>query len=113
MAKSGAALLGAVLVFCAIATAHHYYQFPLAPYAFLQWSTNIRAVAGKPVSESAAPAPAVPVKVVRAQAADVPVYINAIGTVQAFNTVNIRSRVDGEIVEILFQEGQDVERNDV
>jgi multidrug efflux system membrane fusion protein len=112
MAKLRAALLGSVLVFGAIATAHHYYQFPLAPSAFLQWS-NIRAVSGKPPTGDPALAPAIPVKVVRAQAADVPIYINGIGTVQAYNTVNVRSKVDGEIVQILFQEGQDVEQNDV
>lgn len=48
--------------------------------------------------------------VVAAQVArqDVPLYLSGIGTVQAFNTVTVASRVDGELVEILFKEGQDV-----
>src|SRR5436190_15203176 len=38
---------------------------------------------------------------------DVPVFLNAIGTVQAFNMVTIKSRVDGQIVKVAFNEGQD------
>src|SRR5262249_6732335 len=40
--------------------------------------------------------------------ADVPVFVNAIGTVQAFNNVTIKSRVDGQIVQVGFTEGQEV-----
>lgn len=113
MPKLRAALLGSVPAFCVIATALVYYQSPLAPSAFLQRLASIRSEPGKPARENPAPALPVPVKVVRAQAGDVPIYINGIGTVQAYNTVNVRSKVDGEIVQILFQEGQDVEQNDV
>ena len=34
---------------------------------------------------------------------DVPIYLDALGTVQAYNNVTVRSRVDGELVEVLFQ----------
>src|ERR1041384_5157892 len=63
-----------------------------------------------PAAEAPAPppAPGVPVTAGTVQAADVPVLLNAIGTVQAFNTVTIKSRVDGQIVKIQFNEGQDV-----
>jgi multidrug efflux system membrane fusion protein len=44
---------------------------------------------------------------------DVPVYLNGLGTVQAYNTVTIHSRVDGQLIEILFKEGQDVNQGDV
>lgn len=56
-----------------------------------------------------------PVAVVTAQAArrDMPIYLDAIGTVQAYNTVTVRSRVDGELVEVLFKEGQEVHAGDV
>ncbi len=56
-----------------------------------------------------------PVAVVAAQAVrrDMPIYLDAIGTVQAYNTVTVRSRVDGELVEVLFKEGQDVRAGDV
>jgi multidrug efflux system membrane fusion protein len=48
-----------------------------------------------------------------AKAADVPVYIDAIGTVRALNTVTIRAQVDGQITDIAFKEGQDVKKGDV
>jgi multidrug efflux system membrane fusion protein len=44
---------------------------------------------------------------------DVPVYLKGLGTVQAYNTVTIHSQVDGQLIEILFQEGQDVHKGDV
>ena len=44
---------------------------------------------------------------------DVPLYLSGLGTVQAFNTVTIKSRVDGQLVKILFKEGQDVKTGDV
>jgi multidrug efflux system membrane fusion protein len=43
---------------------------------------------------------------------DVPIYLTGIGTVQAFNTVTVHSRVDGQIVKIAFTEGQDVKEGD-
>lgn len=60
-----------------------------------------------------APRPPVAVKVAAAKAEDVPIYLTGIGTIQAYNTVNLQSRVDGEIVQILFQEGQDVKQGDI
>ena len=44
---------------------------------------------------------------------DVPVYLDGLGTVQAFNTVVVRARVDGQIDKILFTEGQDVQAGEV
>lgn len=44
---------------------------------------------------------------------DVPIYLDGLGTVQAFNTVMIRSRVDGQVQKIAFVEGQDVHTNDL
>lgn len=57
--------------------------------------------------------PPVAVKVAAAKAEDVPIYLTGIGTIQAYNTVNVQSRVDGEITRILFQEGQDVKQGEV
>jgi membrane fusion protein, multidrug efflux system len=50
----------------------------------------------------------VPVTAGTVATTDVPVFLNAIGTVQAFNMVTIKSRVDGQIVKVAFGEGQDV-----
>jgi membrane fusion protein, multidrug efflux system len=55
----------------------------------------------------------VPVTVARAVVADVPVYVDGIGTVQALNTVSIKPMVDGPLVSVRFREGQDVKAGDV
>jgi membrane fusion protein, multidrug efflux system len=54
----------------------------------------------------------VPVVVATAQKGDLPIYFNGLGTVTAFNTVMVRTRVDGQIVKINFQEGQMVHQGD-
>jgi multidrug efflux system membrane fusion protein len=46
------------------------------------------------------------------QQKDVPIYLSGIGTVQAFNTVTVHSRVDGQLQKIDFVEGQDVKEGD-
>jgi multidrug efflux system membrane fusion protein len=50
--------------------------------------------------------PVVPVVVSTAQRGDLPVYFDGLGTVTAYNTVTVRSRVDGAIVKVNFTEGQ-------
>ena len=44
---------------------------------------------------------------------DLPIYLDTIGTVQANKTVTVKSRVDGQIMEIRFREGQDVKSGDI
>jgi membrane fusion protein, multidrug efflux system len=56
--------------------------------------------------------PAIPVTAGTAQAQDVPVFIEGLGTVQAFNRVNVVTRVSGEIVKVFFREGQEVKAGD-
>jgi len=58
------------------------------------------------------PGQAVPVVIATAQRGDLPVYFNGLGTVTAFNTVTVRTRVDGQIVKINFTEGQTVHQGD-
>jgi membrane fusion protein, multidrug efflux system len=60
-----------------------------------------------------AQAPAVPVTVATAKSRDFPIYKSAIATVQAYNAVTIRARVDGTLQQVLFKEGQDVKAGDV
>src|SRR5437660_1714697 len=55
----------------------------------------------------------VPVVVAAAQRGDLPVYFNGLGTVTAFNTVTVRSRVDGQLISIAFKEGQFVHEGDL
>ncbi|HWN76044.1 MAG TPA: MdtA/MuxA family multidrug efflux RND transporter periplasmic adaptor subunit [Candidatus Udaeobacter sp.] len=54
----------------------------------------------------------VPVVVATATKGDLPVFLNGLGNVTAFNTVTVRSRVDGQIVKINFTEGQYVKEGD-
>lgn len=63
-----------------------------------------------PAAEAPAP-PAnngVPVTAGTVASADVPVLLEGVGTVQAYNMVTIKSRVDGQIVRVDFAEGQEV-----
>src|ERR1700682_3295847 len=55
---------------------------------------------------------AVPVVDATAQPGDHPVHFNGVGTVTAFNTVTVHSRVDGQITKISFQEGQFVHQGE-
>jgi multidrug efflux system membrane fusion protein len=60
-----------------------------------------------------AAAPAIPVSASKVERADIPVELSGLGTVQALNSVLVRSRVDGQIVKINFTEGLDVHAGDV
>lgn len=55
----------------------------------------------------------VPVLAAMSQTKDVPVYLNGLGTVQAFNQVQVRAQIDGPLLEVRFREGQDVAKGDV
>jgi multidrug efflux system membrane fusion protein len=79
--------------------------------AILAWHWQSRAAGGTP-SSPATPALA-PVEVADAIRADVPVYLEGLGTVQAFNTVTVKTRVDGQIQKVSFVEGQHVKAGDL
>jgi membrane fusion protein, multidrug efflux system len=68
--------------------------------------------APKRVGRFAAEGP-VPVLVAPAARADVPVYLDAVGTTRPLNTVTVRPQVDGKLIEVAFKEGQDVKKGDV
>lgn len=57
--------------------------------------------------------PTVPVTAATAVARDMPVYVRGLGSVQAFNSVTVKSRVDGAIVKVDFAEGQEVKAGDI
>jgi multidrug efflux system membrane fusion protein len=77
-----------------------------AGYIFLQVTHRSKA------SATAAAEEGVPVITAVAQAQDVPLVVRGIGTVQAYNMVVIKTRVDGAIVKVSFSEGQDVKAGD-
>jgi len=93
-----------IIIIAAVATGgyygwHHYY----GPNA-----------AKSQAAQKAAPrTPAIPVSVVAVQKVDFPVYLTGLGTVQGFNTVQVRTRVDGQIDKIAFTEGQIVNQGDL
>src|SRR6516162_6776445 len=69
------------------------------------------------ISASAPPGPravpAIPVMAGKVARTDIPVELVGLGTVQALNSVLVRSRVDGQIVKVNFSEGKDVHSGDV
>jgi membrane fusion protein, multidrug efflux system len=62
--------------------------------------------------QSKAPTP-IPVTVQSIQNSDFPVYLNGLGTVQPYDTVTVRSRVDGQVVKVGFRQGQMVNEGDL
>jgi len=55
----------------------------------------------------------VPVLVAPAARADVPVYLDAVGTIKAINTVTVRPQVDGKLLSVNFKEGDDIKKGDL
>src|SRR5580704_5965022 len=55
----------------------------------------------------------VPVVASVVQKRDIPIYLDGIGTVQAYNTVTVHPQVSGTLTSVAFQEGQDVKKGDL
>ena len=71
-----------------------------------------RLPAAAPVRNASQPS-AVPVSVATVSRVDLPVRLSALGSVVAFNTVTVRPRVDGQLMRILFREGQFVQKDEL
>jgi membrane fusion protein, multidrug efflux system len=67
----------------------------------------------KPNTARASTQMAVPVAVATAERRDVPVYLKGLGSVTASNTVSVKSRVDGQLAQVNFKEGQHVNKGDL
>ncbi len=106
-----AAVLSSGLLTLGVAAAFYFGTVPAdrARVAALVGALPWTAATSAPPPRETAP---VPVSIAKARIEDVPVYLSGIGAVQAYNTVSVRSRVDGEIIQVLFQEGQDVKAGD-
>jgi membrane fusion protein, multidrug efflux system len=102
---SGSRWLWLIPVLCIAGTAGYIWQrvgrngAPAAPA-----SKNSRGVA---------PSRAVPIVAAIARKGDMPVCLNGLGSVTAFNSVTIRTRVDGELINVAFTEGQFVKQGDL
>lgn len=55
----------------------------------------------------------IPVVAATARRGNMPVYLQGIGTVSAFNTVTVKPRIDGQLLSVNFQEGQFVNKGDI
>lgn len=77
--------------------------------AGILWRLATPSGVASPPPAAAAP---IPVIVGTVEARDMPVYVRGLGTVQAYYTVSVKSRVDGEIMQVLYQEGQEVKAGD-
>jgi len=79
-------------------------------YRFLEKKRADRAaVAAKKKSAAAA---RIPVAAAAARKADVPIYLTGLGSVAAYNTVTVKTRVDGQITRVYFKEGDTVKPGD-
>jgi multidrug efflux system membrane fusion protein len=74
------------------------------------WRLNLETSLPQAKAQMPAADIAVPVTAGTVTARDVPQYLQGIGTVQAYNMVTVASRVDGQIVEVAFKEGQEVKK---
>jgi multidrug efflux system membrane fusion protein len=84
----------------------------LGYYGWQRFHGDDRAAQADNAQKRAPVRVAVPVKIAPVEKADFPVYLTGLGTVQGFNTVVVRTRVDGQINRIAFQEGQSVKEGD-
>ncbi len=81
-------------------------------YWYMNRTAATEQAGGRAGGRGGEPTP-IPVLTAQSVARDVPVFIDGLGTVQAFNQVQIRPQVEGPLLEVLFREGQDVRAGDV
>ncbi len=85
----------------------------IAAAAALGAAVMVSARLGQPSRGAAKAAAAVPVSVAPVVVKDVPVRVTAIGNVEPYNSVAVKARVDGQIVQVRFNEGDRVKKGDV
>jgi membrane fusion protein, multidrug efflux system len=80
---------------------------------YFGWSRYRTAQEAQAAANAKKAAPAVRVSIAPVEKSDFPVYLTGLGTVQGFNTVLVRTRVDGQIDKVAFKEGQMVNQGDL
>lgn len=89
-----------VIVIAALAGGYYWWQHPA--------QSDTQAQSQRQAGHSAPGRPLAPVQAAAATTQSVPFYLSGLGTVVAANTVTVRSRIDGQLMAIHFQEGQQV-----
>ncbi|HXW93999.1 MAG TPA: MdtA/MuxA family multidrug efflux RND transporter periplasmic adaptor subunit [Terriglobales bacterium] len=90
------------------------YRFLIPTLLLLSWTLlSCGGSYPRPGSARANVAQTVPVSVATAERRDMPYYLTGLGSVSAFYTVSVKTRVDGELVEVNFKEGQYVSKGDL
>jgi multidrug efflux system membrane fusion protein len=97
-------IIGALVLLTAWWSFHH--------HADQSGSTDAGGTSGRR-GRAGAGGGSVPVVAGKVEQKDMPIYLDGLGTVQAFNTVTVHTRVDGALVQVNFTEGQDVRTGDL
>ena len=97
-------IIGALVLLIAWWSCHH------SASSEQSGSTGAAAGSGRRGGFGGGPVPVVAGKV---EQKDMPIYLDGLGTVQAFYTVTVHTRVDGELDKVLFTEGQEVKTGDL
>jgi multidrug efflux system membrane fusion protein len=116
LAGAALAIVAAIGAYCIYAPDFAGRFLPSAEPAARRAHDALLAAKPAPTAAASLPASAPKPTVVSAAAArrvDYPVFIDGLGQVQAENTVTVRTRVDGQIVKIAFEEGQMVKSGDL
>lgn len=77
------------------------------------WRSSKQKAQAQAAAQAASTKRSIPVSVTAAIQQDMPVYLEGLGSVSAFYTVTVKSRVDGQLVEVAVKEGQDVKQGDL
>jgi multidrug efflux system membrane fusion protein len=99
MSKRNWIILGVVVLICVV----------FAVVRLRRTSSQKAAAAADPAAANRA----IPVAASPVVARDVPIFLSGLGTVTAFNTVTVKSRVDGQLVRVNFKEGQEVKQGEL
>lgn len=100
-------VIAIALLLGALGAGSLYYQRPAAGAG-----ETAAAAAGKSGRRAGLDGP-IPVLLADVSRRDVPIYLDGLGTVQAFNTVTVRPQVSGQLVSVAFQEGQTVKAGEL
>src|SRR5664279_5773031 len=91
----------------------HWLQLGVVGLLLLSFIGCQSADSAKDKKALAAAPRSVPVGIASAVKQDMPVYLTGLGSVTAYNTVSLKSRVDGQLLQVNFKEGQKVNKGDL